>query len=35
MKPMHGSPLKPEELHEAESFWIKKAQRSLNDRLII
>ena len=27
-------PLKPEELHEAGSFWIKEAQRSLNDRLM-
>ena len=27
-------PLKPEKLHEAESFWIKEAQRSLNDRLM-
>lgn len=26
-------PLKPQELHEAEVFWIKEAQRSLNDRL--
>ena len=27
-------PLKPQELHEAEVFWIKEAQRSLNDRLM-
>ena len=28
------SPLTPQELCEAESFWIKEAQRSLNDRLV-
>ena len=27
-------PLKPQELHEAEVFWIKEAHRSLNDRLM-
>ena len=27
-------PLKPQELHETEVFWIKEAQRSLNNRLM-
>ena len=27
-------PLKPQELHKAELFWIKEAQRSLKDRLM-
>jgi hypothetical protein len=27
-------PLTPQELHKAESFWVKEAQRSSNDRLV-